>query len=207
MIRFDHPSANIEYIPTEPPHKGILKSRPADDAKRTGPRLTLVSTRRRQISYEVQNSQIEFLAIKTSLATANAFGQVTDSSLELRGLVHIYTESCIYGHAANGAPDAHFELIECRDVHEAPDTHQAKRLLLYVAGFRDNADNVGHPGMSAYDQRHFIILRHLAARGPRCYERVGMAKLVIKTNAGSFARVRCAYTEENGWTRQTLMLV
>lgn len=71
--------------------------------------------------------------------------------------------------------------------------------LLCVADFRDNAWGQGRPETRAGDQIQFIILRHLSGKDPQCYMRTSTAKLVSNDHS--------AHTRDNGWTRETFVLI
>ena len=210
MIRFDHPGARIDWVPslpTQAPPTGQSRSlfRKHEGKKK----LTLVGTRTREIIYNHTDSQIEFLSIKMSLATSNIFGEVRDAELRITGLVHSYTGAEEYDFAAErGDEDGNFALTEFPDTDEITlsEWKTKKHVLLCVAEFRDNAMSSVSPGMTAGDQIQFMILRHLGQKGPPYYVRVGTAKLVNKEQSG-FARTNSAYTKANGWVRETLVLV
>ena len=184
LIRFDHPGSRIEWVPP------------------TG------QTRTRQIRYDHTDSQMEILSFTTNLATSNIFGQVRDAELRITGLVHDYTGAEGYDFAAEGrAEHEKFALTEFLDTEETKvGWKMEKHVLLCVAEFRDNAWGQGRPEMPASDQIQFIILRHLSGEGPQCFMRIGTAKLVSKDQRG-LARTHSAYTKDNGWTRETLVLV
>ncbi len=208
LIRFDHPGVLIRFVPIDETTKEAKKPVPIDDAKPDGPQSKLVSRTQKQISYEHANSQIQILTIEINLATSNIFGQLHDASMKINGLVHKYTSVSEYDFAAERISSfGNFALTELLDTEEPPQWHPETHLLLFVAEFRDNADNSGRPGMTANDQRQFIIIRQPSDKGPEYYKRIGTAKLVNRGASGSFARARCGYTEKNGWMRKTIFLV
>lgn len=210
MIRFDHPGARIDWVPSQSiPAPSTDRSRSLSGRHERRTQLTFVGTQTREITYNDTDSQIEFQSIKVNLATSNTFGQVRYAELRITGLVHSYTGAQEYDFAAEqGDKDGRFTFTEFLDTEDKM-TFQWKTqkcILLCIAEFRDNASNTGYPGMTAGDQIQFIILRHLDRKGPQYYERVGTAKLINKERGG-FARTNSAYTTANGWTRETLVLL
>ena len=210
LIRFDHPGARIDWVPSQSTRAPSTdRSRSLSESHERTTQLTFVGTRTREIIYDYTDSQMEFQSITVNLATSNTFGEVRDAELRITGLVHSYTGAEEYDFAAEqGDKDGRFTLTEFLDTEDKM-TFQwktEKYLLLCIAEFRDNASNTGYPGMTAGDQIQFIILRHLDRKGSQYYERVGTAKL-MNEERGGFARTNSAYTIANGWTRETLVLL
>ncbi|KAL8995495.1 MAG: hypothetical protein Q9169_004789 [Polycauliona sp. 2 TL-2023] len=86
-------------------------------------------------------------------------------------------------------------------------------LLLLVAEFRDELDSTQKPHMAPKDSIEFLTLRNLANSGDaNRYVRIGVAKLQRRSGIVGWGKrglwgVHSAYVEENGWTREHLVLV
>ena len=188
LIRFDHPGSRLE--------KTWLDT--------TGKPYTSYT---QAIIYDHENSQIEIISAYTTLATTDPYGQVQGGELKLTGLVHRYIGADKWDFSAeggNGLDD--YTLTEYLDAEEACNVQweTAKHLLLCVAEFRDESY---YPELDANDQIRFIILRCLNnSTNPQRCMRIGTAKLANKDKWG-FSGTQAAYSEENGWTRETLVVV
>ncbi|KAL8645322.1 MAG: hypothetical protein Q9226_007356, partial [Calogaya cf. arnoldii] len=108
-----------------------------------------------------------------------------------------------------------FTLTEYLDTSDPCDYQweKEKHLLLLVAEFRDKLDNTLSLHMAPRDSIEFLILRRVAgAKDTDQYARIGTASLRRKNKdlgwggAGLWG-VHSAYTEENRWTREQLVIV
>ncbi|KAL8833019.1 MAG: hypothetical protein Q9170_004565 [Blastenia crenularia] len=108
-----------------------------------------------------------------------------------------------------------FTLTEYLDTRSPTSmTWDAKNhLLLLVAEFRDELDSSRKPHITPGDCIQFIILERRADDSKLRYARLGTAKLQRKNRDWGMMSglglwgVHSAYTEENGWKREELVLV
>jgi hypothetical protein len=235
MIRFDQPGTIVEYVPTKElaqqqknpisiderkltstrsdyssgtTDEQVLEKTQASEVKPRSRQLKLVTTTHRQIRYEHASASLQILDISIVLATSNPSGQLESASLTISGLVHDYSGADNYEYAAERSLAAgNFALTEFIDTAEPTQWYIQAHILLYVAEFRDNAENFGKPGTNAKDQRQFIILKQLEDGKSKRYERVGTARLVNMDGMRSLARAWCSYTPETGWMRKTVVIV
>ena len=190
MVRLDHPGARIDWVTT------------GED------------TREREIKCDYTDSQIKIISSKVDLATSHSFGQVRGAELVISGLVHIYTGAHEYDYAAEGGADQLHKgvilaMTDYLDTQEGNDVDwkNEQHILVLVAEFRDNLYGISY-GYRLSDQVRFIILRQISGSeyDLQRYVRVGTAKLVNKEDYG-LGKICSAYTEANGWKRETLVLV
>lgn len=110
-----------------------------------------------------------------------------------------------------------FKIIEHLDTISPDDIewNAEKHLLLLVAEFRDQLDSSRKPHITPNDSIQFIILERRASEkgNNSCYVRIGTAHLQRKNrdwgimSGSGLWGVHSAYTEENGWKREELVLV